>query len=76
MGTAFRYDVRKMRQDLAERGWLPRDLARAAGVSDMTVSRFLNSTRANPRTADRLARALGFTARRYLIRNGRDARVA
>jgi transcriptional regulator with XRE-family HTH domain len=68
MGTACRYDVQKMRDDLGARGWLPRDLARAAGVSDMTVSRFLNGSRANPRTVDKLARALGFTARRYLLR--------
>lgn len=68
MGTEVRFDVAKMREDLAERGWLPTDLARAAGVSDMTVSRFLRGERTNPRTADALAKALGRSIRRYLIR--------
>ena len=55
-----------MRADLAAKGWLPTDLARAAGVSDMTVSRFLNGARQNPRTVKKLAEALGYSVRRYL----------
>ena len=68
MGTGSRFDVAKLRDDMSERGWLPTDLAREAGVSDMTVSRFLSGERANPRTAEKLARALGRGIRRYLIR--------
>lgn len=68
METAIRFDVQRMREDMAERGWLPTDLARAAGMSDMTVSRTLNGSRSNPRTIERFARALGKTPRRYLIR--------
>lgn len=68
METALRFNVTKMREDMAERGWLPTDLARAAGLSDMTVSRFLKQERCNPRTAERLARALGRGIRRYLQR--------
>lgn len=67
-GTAS-FDVAKMRDDMAERGWLPTDLARAANVSDMTVSRFLSGERSNPRTAEKLAKALGKGIRRYLIRS-------
>ena len=62
------FDVAKLRDDMAERGWLPRDLARAAGVSDMTVSRYLNGHRQNPRTIDKLAKAMGRPIRRYLLR--------
>lgn len=51
---------------MALRGWLPRDLARAAGCSDMTVSRVLSGERANPRTMARLAQAIGHPVKRYL----------
>lgn len=64
---AAHYDLTKLRHDMALRGWLPRDLARAAGVSDMTVSRFLSGERANPRTAAKLAQAIGYPVRRYLL---------
>lgn len=74
MDTEARFDVSKMRQDIAGREWLPTDLARAAGVSDMTVSRFLRGERQNPRTAGKLARALGFTVRRYLFRRASEKR--
>jgi len=66
MRTAVAYDVDKLRWDMAERGWMNTDLARAAGVSDMTVTRFFSGERRTPRTADKLARALGKTARRYM----------
>lgn len=61
------YDVAKMAVDMADRGWLPTDLARAADVSDMTVSRFLRGEVQTPRTADKLARALGYSPRRYRL---------
>ena len=62
-----RYDARKMAHDMALRGWNATDLARAANVSNMTVSRFLNADTQTERGADKLARALGYTPRRYLI---------
>lgn len=62
-----RYDVAKMVHDMAGKGWLPTDLARAANVSDMTVSRFLKGDIQTERTADRLARALGYSPKRYLL---------
>lgn len=73
MDTEVQFDVAKMRGDMAEKAWLPTDLARAAGVSDMTVSRFLNGERRNPRTAQKLAKALGRRIRRYLIRSSSEA---
>lgn len=69
MATGTRFDVDKLRDDMSERGWLPTDLARAAGVSDMTVSRFFSGERANPRTVEKLAKALGRGLRRYLVRS-------
>lgn len=61
------YDVDRLIEDLALRGWLPTDLARAAKVSDMTVSRFLRGEVQTARTAKKLATALGYSVRRYLI---------
>lgn len=65
--TSPRYDIELMRDDLALKGWRPSDLARKAKVSDMAVSRFLRRESQNPRTAKQLAKALGFSVRRYLI---------
>ncbi len=66
MSTPSEFDVAKLEHDIAARGWLPRDLARAAGVSDMTISRVRKGVTANPRTWERLARAMGYSVRRYL----------
>ena len=67
----FDYDVDLMLTDMAGHGWLPRDLARKAKCSDMTVSRFLSkdprSMRRTPPTAKKLAKALGHDVKRYLI---------
>jgi transcriptional regulator with XRE-family HTH domain len=62
-----RYDTAKVVHDMALKGWLPTDLARAAGISDMTVSRFLKGVRQTERTAEKLSRALGYSPRRYLL---------
>lgn len=67
MGMTPQFDVAKLGHDIASRGWQPKDLARAAEVSEATVSRALSGQRFNPRTWDRLARALGYTVRRYLL---------
>lgn len=69
MNMSLQFNVAKMREDMAERGWLPTDLAREARLSDTTVSRFLRGERQNPRTADLLAKALGRSVKRYLIRS-------
>lgn len=73
MGTTSRYDLDKLRDDLDLRGWLPTDLARSSGLTDQTISRFLKGDRVNPRTADRIARALGYGVGRYLIRRKKVA---
>jgi len=60
-----RYNADRIVADMALRGWNNQDLARAAGISAMTVTRFLRGEAQTAKTADRLARALGFTPRRY-----------
>ena len=59
------YDTRRYEEDMAARGWLKSDLARAANISDMTVIRFLRGQHHNARTAKKLADALGRPLHRY-----------
>lgn len=63
------YNVRLMVEDMASKGWMATDLARAADVADRSVGRFLNREVQTPKMADKLARALGFSVRRYLVRS-------
>ena len=66
--TRATYDINRLADDMAAKGWLAADLARKAGVSKMTVSRVLNSDSQSARTMAKLAEALGYTVRRYLRR--------
>jgi transcriptional regulator with XRE-family HTH domain len=52
--------------DMADKGWLATDLARKTKLSDETVSRFLKGDNNSPRTAHKLAKALGHSVRRYV----------
>lgn len=61
------YDVAAMQTDMFSRGWLVIDLSRAAGVSHMTVARFFDGRHQTPRTAKKLAKALGRSAKHYLL---------
>lgn len=63
----IRFDAQLMAEDMAIKGWSKLDLAKAAGVADMTVIRFLRSERQTAKSARKLAKALGFSVRRYLI---------
>lgn len=61
------YDFILMSDDIARNGWLPIDLARQAGVSSMTVYRFLRGEQQTARTATKLSTAIGQPLARYLI---------
>lgn len=65
-GKALTYDVRLMQVDMARKGWLRPDLAREAGVSAVTVGRFLKAESQTARTAKKLSFALGFPIDRYI----------
>lgn len=67
------YDVARVTDDMAAKGWIAKDLAEEAGVSEMTVSRFLRDIRQSPRTAKKLAGALGYSVRRYLLPRSQEA---
>jgi plasmid maintenance system antidote protein VapI len=60
-----KFDVERVVADMALRGWNNTDLARAASISSMTVTRFMRGEAQTAKTAERIARALGFSVRRY-----------
>lgn len=64
---AVTYDVALMVEDMTAKGYMRKDLADAAGVSPMAVTRFLSGARQTPRMAKKLATALGRSVRRYMI---------
>jgi transcriptional regulator with XRE-family HTH domain len=64
---AVKFNAHRLTVDLANRGLAATDLARLAGVSDKTVSRFLRSETQTAATAKKLAEALGYSVRRYVI---------
>lgn len=67
MSQAVRFDVSKMQQDIAAKGWQATDLADRAKVARSTVSRFLSGEFQTARMAKRLAEALGYSVRRYIV---------
>lgn len=71
-----RYDIGRIREDMALRGWMQNDLARAAGVVPQTISNFMLGKPQTARTAAKIAKALGYTVRRYLISRSQQERVA
>lgn len=50
---------------MALKGWNNSDLARASDLSAQTISRFLRNDGQTAKVAERIARALGYTVRRY-----------
>lgn len=71
--TASAYDVAMLEADMAAKGWLPVDLARRADVSHMSVGRFLRGEVQTARMGMKLARALGYSVRRYLVAQSGEA---
>jgi transcriptional regulator with XRE-family HTH domain len=72
---AIRFDTRLMTEDMTVKGWTKLDLANRAGVSDMTVIRFLRGGNQTARTAKKLSKALGHSVRRYIV-SGSESAVA
>lgn len=56
-----------MREDQAAKGWNDSDLAAAADVHQTTVGRWFAGSISNPKLVKKLARALGYSPRRYVI---------
>ncbi len=66
---SVQYNVQLLAEDMAEKGWTKLDLANEAGVSDMTVIRFLRGEVQTAPTAKKLAIALGRSVSRYIVRS-------
>lgn len=60
------YRTDRIIEDMALRGWNNSMLARAAQLSASTVGLFLSGAFQTPKTADRMARALGYPVKRYV----------
>jgi len=60
-----RFNTRRVLADMDMRGWNGVQLAKASGLSYPTISRFLNNQLQTAKTAERIARALGYSVRRY-----------
>lgn len=71
MKYRLRYSVRRIREDMARRGWMNVNLAAACRVSERTIARFLNGEFQTPKTAHKIATALGATVDRYLMTSDR-----
>lgn len=54
----IRLNTQRLREDLYIRGWLQKDLARAAGLSDATVSKVMRSERASLKSLALITNAL------------------
>ena len=62
---AVAFDHERLKLDAAAKGWDGETLAAASGVSAMTISRFFRGQPISPRTAKKLADAIGKSLKRY-----------
>ena len=69
----IRFNGQLMAEDMAAAGWTKLELARRAKVADFTVTRFLRGEQQSAPTAKKLAKALGQSVERYLIRLSGEA---
>jgi transcriptional regulator with XRE-family HTH domain len=71
------FNAQLMSDDMALKGWTRAELARRAGVADMTVLRFFGGRQnLTPPTAKKLASALGRNIGRYLVSSAENSAVA
>lgn len=70
------FNTQLLAEDMAVKGLNKLELAQKAGVADMTVIRFLRGESQTGKTAKKLARALGQSVERYLIRADEKERVS
>jgi transcriptional regulator with XRE-family HTH domain len=61
------FDVALIIDDMGRKGWMGTDLARETGLSNKTISLFLRNICQTPKTAKKIAFALGKPLTRYLI---------
>lgn len=64
---AVRFNVQLIVEDMVAKGWDVDGLASAAGLSQRTVYRFVSGELQTIRSGRLIAKALGRSARRYVI---------
>lgn len=69
MAMGLRFNGRLAAEDMAAKGLDIQDLANRSGLSQRTVYRFLNDEVQTIQSARRIASALGYSVRRYLVRS-------
>ncbi len=67
------FDVVRMQDDMAAKGWQATDLASRAKVAVSSVTRFFSGESRTAPMAKKLAKALGYSLSRYLIRASDEA---
>lgn len=71
---SIKFDSQLVAEDMAARGWEPKQLAVRAGISTRTLYRFMSGELQTVGVARRVAEALGFeTPERYVIRTSSAA---
>lgn len=75
-GPRVHFNTQLLAEDMAIKGWSKLDLANAADISDMTVIRFLRGENQTAKTARKIARALGYSVRRYIVSAESEARAS
>ena len=75
MHRVITYDVVRMQQDMAGKGWQATDLAKKCRpeVAISTVTRFFRREFQTPRIAKRLSKALGHPPDHYMVRSEDEA---
>lgn len=69
MVQRVRFDGRRVAEDMASLGWQANDLARKVRpqVATSTITRFINGESQTAPMAKRIAKALGYHVRRYIV---------
>jgi hypothetical protein len=62
------YNTQRMLEDMAERGLMPIDMASLTGMGLSTVTGFLKGERQTAKSAKKIAAAMGYSPKRYVIR--------
>lgn len=76
MAMGLRFDGHRVALDMAAKPWDVDELAKRAKLSGRTVYRFINNEVQTLTSAKALARALGYSVKRYLIQTERPEAAA
>ena len=73
MKYRLRYRVRRIKEDMARKGWMATHLSQACGLSPKTVTNFLSGECQTAKTAHKIATALETDVDRYLVTSDKQS---